>query len=150
MRVAIVRAIDGRAKRLDDCPARSMSALVPTIGYRDRTDHPWPRILQFIAIITMIYGASRMGLKICEAWFVWDFQKGSSSFFRHSQLPWLITSVIEILMGLLLIIGAVTLLRDGSQRLIVAGQWGTVISWFAIFIVGYMMRPSNFTLSLAF
>jgi hypothetical protein len=152
MQGAIVRGIDEGAKRamITFRTGRHLPASIPTIGYRDHTDHPWPRILQFVAIITLIYGAARIGLKISEAWFVWDFQNSSRRASLVSELTWAILSLVEILMGLVLIIGAVTLLRSGWQRLILAGQWGVVISWFAALVAGYIMQPAHLTLALAF
>jgi len=152
MQQEIVRGIDGGAKRamIVFRKGRQLSASIPTIGYRDRTDHPWPRILQFIAIITIIYGAARIGLKISEAWFVWGARKTSNLPSLGWELTSLITWLIEIPIDLMLIIGAVSLLRSGSQRLILIGQWGMVIWWFVVFIAVRIMRWESLTLSLAF
>ena len=129
---------------------RTLSASITTIGYRDRTDHPWPRILQFIVVISMIYAAARAGAKIFESWFMWDFQINSGRVSLISQLTWAILSLMEVLMGLVLIIGAITVLRSGRQRLILVGQWGMLVSWFAALIAGYIMQPAHLTLALAF
>src|SRR5438046_2583166 len=92
---------------------RQVSATIPTIGYRDRSDHPWPRILQFVAIVSIIYGASRLGVNLCNGWFIWDIQKSSNAPPLVGELPSLIQLLTETVLGLLLIIGAVTLLRNG-------------------------------------
>ncbi len=61
-----------------------------------------------------------------------------------------IGSLIEVVIGLLLIMGAVNLLRSGSQRLILAGHWAIVVLWFVTFLAWSFLRPGSETLSFLF
>src|SRR6266480_5461950 len=57
----IVRGIDGGAKRADDSPSkprRMHPSTILTVDYHDPPATPWPRLLRFIAILSMLYGAA--------------------------------------------------------------------------------------------
>ena len=145
--------IDGGAKRAEDGrrTGRQVSASIPTIGYRDRTDHPWPRILQFIAIVTLIYGAARVGLMVGEGRFLW--QVGTTSggtILGLSYLLWGFVWVLAVVIGLLLIVGAISLLRSGTTQLILAGHWAMIVLWLLTFIAGFMIRPGSESVALLF
>lgn len=126
-----------------------MSSALPTIEYQNRSDQPWPRILRIIAIMTLIYTVSRLGVTIFQARFLWRgrlLQSVTES--GAENLWWFIDSVIEVLVGIVLIIGAVQLLARGARRLIAVGLAGMIVLWFAASGIAVILRPASFTGSM--
>src|SRR3954463_15606017 len=121
-----------------------MSTSLPTIPYNDRPDEPWPRILRFIGLVTLIYAAARVGTTISEARQLWPVKR--VPFIAASgaiYIFWAIASVIQLIIGLTLIIGAIQLLRRGSQRLILLGLWAIILFWIVIFFVFTILRSGQ-------
>jgi hypothetical protein len=123
----------------------------PTIGYRDRTDHPWPRILQFIGIVTLVYAAGLIGQTIYSARMLWPIRRTPPiSASASMYVFWFIASAVEIAIGVVVIIGAIALLHRGKQRLILVGQWALIIFWIIAFFVGTVLRSNTDTFSILF
>ncbi len=102
-----------------------------------------------IAAVTLIYAAARVGQKISEGWFLWD-QRRSGPSFVVCGLPGAITLLTQIAVGLLVILGAIQLLRNRSQRLLLIGQWAMVVLWLLVFFAGWIIQRQGPTLSYLF
>lgn len=103
---------------------------IPIIGYRDRSDQPWPWILRVIAITALIYAAGRAGSRIYEA------QSMLRSFtpvplisvIGASYVVWWMGVIVEMIAGALLMIGAIQLVGRRSQRPILLALWAMMVS----------------------
>jgi hypothetical protein len=128
-----------------------VSASLTTIGYSDRADHPWPRILHFIGIVSLIYAAAQIGQTIYWARLLWPFRRTPAIPASASMYVfWFIASAIAIMIGVVMIIGAIRLLHRGSQRLILVGHWALIIFWITAFSIGTFLRSSSETFSMLF
>jgi hypothetical protein len=108
---------------------------------------PWWRILKFVGIFTLIFGASHLAMGLHFFKYQWEF--------RHRPNPtmtpryfWLMSSssVLNILSGSFLMLGGVQLLRNGSYKIARFGLWLIVAFWGLGGAIGPFFAPFSWTL----
>ena len=106
------------------------SPTVIAVDYRDSTTDPWPRLLRFIAIITLVYAAAFVAMIANSLRWMWPFQRIPTVSASPAEY-WasMIFSVAAIVVGGCLIWGAAKLLRGVSPRLVVVASGSLLILW---------------------
>src|SRR5947208_1099157 len=128
-----------------------MSASPTIIGYSEGGDHPWPRVFQLVGVVTLIYAAAMMVSTIYEAPLLWPLRRVPAiPASGPMYLLWFIHSIIQVLICVLVIVGAIRLLQRGSRRLILAGHWTLIISWSIAFSIGTFLRADSERWSMTF
>src|SRR5207237_7221613 len=94
----------------------------PTMQYGQQSPMPWPIILRFIAILTLLYGAAIIGEAATLAFRFSPLRQIPRISATPSQyLWWSIGCALEVAIAAMLICGAAQLLRGTSHRLILIG-----------------------------
>ena len=104
---------------------------------------PWPPILRFIAILTLLYGAATIGEGASIAMIIWPLR-------RMPRIPatpgqywlWSIALALEVAIGAMLIWGAAKLLRGASHRLMLIGFWILIALWPIGTVLSLILQPA--------
>ena len=120
---------------------------IVAVNYHDSSTDPWPRILQPLAIVALLYGGAFMVSIVNTVRLLWPFQGVPAITASPAQYwLWAIDSAVYLVIDGFFIWGAVRLLRDGSTRTIVHASWSMILAW------GLVLGSSMFvrTASLSF
>ena len=131
--------------------ARMHPSTILTVDYHDPPATPWPRLLRFIAILSMLYGAGIIGEAATLAFRSLPLRQIPRISATPSQyLLWSIACALEVAIAAMLICGAAQLLRGASHRLILIGFWILIGLWPIGFVLSLFLQPSlgNFNLLL--
>ena len=104
-----------------------------TMPYGRNSPIPWPPILRFLGILTLLYSAAILGEAVSFAMVLSPLRRSPSIPGTTGQYWfWSIACAVEVAIAASLIWGVVKLLRGASHRLILIG-FGTLI---ALWIIG--------------
>ncbi|HEV8293587.1 MAG TPA: hypothetical protein VGP94_16750 [Tepidisphaeraceae bacterium] len=115
----------------------------PTMQYGQSAPMPWPIILRFIAILTLLYGAATIGEGASIAMMIWPPR-------RTPRIPatsgqywlWSIALALEVAIGAMLIWGAAKLLRGASHRPMLIGFWILIALWPIGTVLSLILQPA--------
>jgi hypothetical protein len=114
-----------------------------TMAYGQNPPMPWPSILRFIAVLTLLYGAANIGEAASSAMIIWPLR-------RTPRIPatsgqywlWSIALALEVAIGAMLIWGAAKLLRGASHRLMLIGFWILIALWPIGTVLSLILQPA--------
>src|SRR5437764_14630936 len=114
-----------------------------TMPYGQKSPMPWPPILRFIAILTLLYGAAIVGEAASSTMMIFPLRKTP----RIPATPgqywlWSIGCAMEVAIAATLIRGGAKLLRGVSHRLMLIGFWTLISLWPIGMVLGLILQPA--------
>src|SRR6266487_2811517 len=114
-----------------------------TMPYGRNSPMPWPTILRFIAILTLLYGAAIIGESASLATMIWPLRRTPTFPATPAQYWWWsIACALEVAIAAMLIWGGAKLLRGASHRLMLIGFWTLIALWPISTVLGLILQPA--------
>ncbi len=123
--------------------ARMHPSTILTVDYHDPPATPWPRLLRFIAILSMLYGAAFVGEAVRSAMMIWPLRRTPSIPATPGQYwLWSIGCAVQVAIAATLIWGGAKLLQGASHRLMLIGFWTLISLWPIGMVLGLILQPA--------
>ena len=123
--------------------ARMHPSTILTVDYHDPPATPWPRLLRFIAILSMLYGAAFVGEAVSSAMMIWPLRRTPSISGTPGQYwLWSIGCAVQVAIAATLIWGGAKLLQGASHRLMLIGFWTLISLWPISTVLGLILQPA--------
>src|SRR5258706_669910 len=124
------------------------SRVVVPLSYVEQIS-PWPRILKLVGVFTLLYGGIILATGLHVFKNLWVLRRNATSALVPREL-WVMagSSLIEILVGSMLVLGAVQVLRNHSYRFISLGLWLLLAICGLGCIVGPILQPQYWTMPM--